>query len=106
MPTLGWEDRDAFLSLDEFGITATVTPQDGGPSRSIVGIFDDAFLNAQLGDYDLDTTQPRFLCKSEDAAGIIRADELTIEGETFDVRKSPRVDGAGFATIVMGRRHT
>ena len=105
MPTLGWEDRDAFLSLDEFGITATVTPQDGGPSRSIVGIFDDAFLNAQLGEYDLDTTQPRFLCKSEDVDGILRGDIAIIDGETFDVLTSPQVDGTGFATLVMGRRH-
>jgi hypothetical protein len=104
MPAPSWETLDDFLSPDEFGIAATVSLQ-GGATREVVGIFDDAFMNAELGEYELDTTQPRLLVKAIDAAGIARGDEVTIDGETFDVLTSPQGDGTGWATLVMARRH-
>lgn len=104
MPAPAWEDLDDFLSLDEFAVTATVALQ-SGESRQVRGIFDDAFMNAELGEYELDTTQPRLLVKEASAAEIDRGDEVTIGDDTFDVLTGPQVDGTGWAVLVMARRH-
>ena len=104
MPAPSWENLDIFIQTDDFAITATVTLADG-EVREVAGIFDDAFMNAQLGEYDLDTTQPRLTIKEVDAAGIDRGDTVVIGTDTFDVLTGPQGDGTGMAVIVMGRRH-
>lgn len=104
MPAVDWEDLNAFLSIDEFASQATIAMQDGS-TRSVVGIFDDPFLNAELGEYELDTTRPRLTCKAQDVAGVQRGDEVTIDGEAFDVLTWPQGDGEGLAVLQMARRH-
>ncbi len=49
MPTPAWDDLNTFLSVDDFAIEATVHRQDGDTS-TVVGIFDDPYMNAQLGE--------------------------------------------------------
>lgn len=104
MPAPSWENLDTFIQIGEFAITASVTLADG-EVRQVAGIFDDAFMNAQLGEYDLDTTQPRLTVKEIDAVGIDRGDIVVIGDDTFDVLTGPQCDGTGMAVIVMGRRH-
>lgn len=104
MPATDWEDLADFLQTDEFATEAIVTLQ-GGTTRSVVGIFDDPYLIAELGEYDLDTTRPRLTCRMADVAGVVRGDEVTIDGETFDVLTSPQGDGEGIAVLQMARRH-
>lgn len=104
MPATGWEDLDEFLSVDEFASTATVVLHDG-TTRQVAGIFDDPYLNAELGEYELDTTRPRFTCKAADVVGVARGDTVTIGGETFDVMTSPQGDGEGVAMLDLARRH-
>lgn len=104
MPATDWENLDEFLQTDEFASTVMISLQ-SGVSRSVVGIFDDPFLNAELGEYELDTTRPRLTCKAIDVLGVGRGDEVTIDGETFDVMTSPQLDGEGIAVLEMARRH-
>lgn len=104
MPAPGWEDLSAFLQTDEFASTATVSLQDGS-TRSVVGIFDDPFLNAQIGEYELETSRPRMSCAASDLEGIRRGDTATIDGETFDVVSGPQPDGTGMAILDLARRH-
>lgn len=104
MPATDWEDLDEFLQIDEFATTAMIDLQDG-TSRSVVGIFDDPFLNAELGEYELDTTRPRLTCKTVEVAGVGRGDEVSIDGETFDVMTSPQGDGEGMSVLDLARRH-
>lgn len=60
-----WENLDIFLDTDDFAIRATLRLQDGR-ERVVRAIFDDPYLNAELGEYELDTTQPRLTCKWTD----------------------------------------
>jgi hypothetical protein len=103
MPAPDWEDLTVFLQADEFAVTATVALQDG-TTRLVVGIFDDPFLNAQLGEYELDTARPRLTCRATDVEGVTRGDTATIDGEVFDVMTGPQGDGTGMATLDLARR--
>lgn len=100
MPIQPWDDLDAFLNTDEFAVSATVRLQDGG-TRVVRGIFDDPYLNAQLGEYEIDTTRPRLTCKEADVIGVLRGDLVDIAGKTFDVLASAQPDGTGMAVLEM-----
>ena len=104
MPATDWENLDEFLDIDEFAVTADITLQDGS-TQSVRGVFDDPYLNAQIGEYELDTSRPRLTCKSIDVSQVQRGDEVTIEGETFDVLTFPQGDGEGMSVLDLARRH-
>lgn len=93
------EDLDQFLQVREFAHSATLILGDAEVRREVVGIFDEPFLDAELGEYSLDTTQPRLLCKEADTRGIDRGDRVEIDGRVFDIMGLPQVDGTGMATI-------
>lgn len=101
----GWEDLCDFLNTDEFAVSAVLQPQDGEP-RSIVGIFDEPFLDAELGEYRMDQVAPRFLCCADHVAGVLRGDTLTVNGQTYDILAAPQADGTGMATLRMAARRT
>jgi hypothetical protein len=98
MPSPAWEDLDAFLQIEDFATTAVFTLLDSS-TREVVGIYDDPYLNAQLGEYQTDTSEPRFTCKEADTAGIQRKCTAVIHGRTYDVMSYPQQDGTGMAII-------
>ena len=93
-----WEDLDAFLNVDEFAVAATVHFQDGG-SQVVRGIFDDPYLNAELGEYDMDSSRPRLTCKLSDVLAVRRGDTVQIDGKTYDVLTGAQPDGTGMAML-------
>lgn len=100
-----WEDLGDFLQTDDDGGFATVAViqfQDGG-SRSVAVLFDDPYLNAQLGEYEADTSEPRISGRESDMAGVTRGDLVTVGGETFAAMASPEADGSGWALVRMAR---
>ncbi len=100
MPTPAWDDLNTFLSVDDFAVEATVTRQDGD-TRVVIGIFDDPYLNAQLGEYELDTSRPRFTCRESDVIGVLRGDMVEINGRSYDVLSSAQPDGTGMAVLEL-----
>lgn len=102
MPAPEWENLDDFLDVDEFATEATVEFQDVlQADRPIVGIFDEPYLNAELGEYSMDTVQPRFLCKAAAVAGVQRGDVLLIGSDRWDILTGPQPDGTGMATLSL-----
>lgn len=98
-----WENLDDFLSTDEFATPAVLQLQ-GGTTRPISGIYDEPFLNSELGEYNMDTTRPRMLCKAIDVVGVTRGDALVINGKTLDILSTPQADGTGMATLDLAPR--
>lgn len=102
MPKPPWEDLDQFL--DErtgFAVTATLVLRDA-TERVILGIFDEPSLSAVAGrQYQYNTTAPTFSCKEADVHGCTRGDSLILDGRTFDLLKSPRIDGTGWAMLEL-----
>ena len=99
-----WENLDVFLQLDDvggFGTTATLQFTDGS-ERSVKGILDEPYLNAQLGEYEVDDVQPRFTCKAADVVGVKRRDCFLLgDGRKFFVMGFPQQDGTGMAVLKL-----
>jgi hypothetical protein len=98
-----WENLDAFLQTDDFATRVIVTLKGGG-SLSFSALFDDPFLDAQLGEYNLETSQPRLTCKLSDVPGVARGDTVVVDGTTFDILSAPQSDGAGMAILKLSPR--
>lgn len=106
MPAPSWENLDDFFDLDTdggFSFPAVLQSQKGW-TRTINAIFDDPYFNAQIGEYEADTSSPRLTAKESDLFGLLRGDVVTIAGETFDVLDSPEQDGTGTAVIRLARQ--
>lgn len=105
MPSPSWENLDVFLQTDRMGgfaSTVSVYLRKTGEDRSIVGIFDEPYLNAQLGEYEVDDAQPRFTCKASDCVGIREKDRLTLsDGRIFYVMHYPQQDGTGLCILKL-----
>lgn len=109
-----WENLDAFLNPAEFAELAELRLQEG-VVRSVTGIFDEPFVDAELGGgrgdtnrsrgYQHDTTHPTFTAKETDFSGVTRGDVLVIGAREFDVMSSPQVDGTGMASLRLAPRN-
>lgn len=98
MMTPAWDDLNDFLSSDDFAAIVTVELANG-TTRTFKGIFDDPYFNAQLGEYEADTSRPRITCKMADVAGVKRGDTVTFNGQAYNVLTSPHGDGTGMAVL-------
>ena len=103
MGNRAWEDLDVFLSEKEFAVAAVVRLGDGS-SRLVRGIFDDPYLNAEAGEYELDTAQPRLTCKWADVRDVRRGDTLEVEGRVYDVVTHAQADGTGMAILALAEQ--
>lgn len=95
-----WENLDIFLDTDDFAIRATLRLQDGG-ERVVVGIFDDPYLNAEAGEYELDTSQPRLTGRWADVQDVTRGDTVEVGGRVYDVVTDAQPDGTGMAMLAL-----
>lgn len=102
MPKPPWEDLDQFLDdKTGFAVTAKLVLRDE-TERTILGIFDEPSLTAVAGrQYHYNTTAPTFSCKEADVHGVVRGDRLIMGDRTFDLLKSPRIDGTGWAMLEL-----
>lgn len=99
-----WEVLDEFFDTDDFAVTATITRQAGG-SFTVVGHFDDPYLNAALGDaLDRDDIRPKFTCPFSPVATVKRFDTITVEGKTYDILSAPHGDGTGVAVLELAQQ--
>lgn len=107
MPSPSWENLDEFLATDTDGGFATpaVLLFATGQTKTVSVIFDDPVFNAQLGEYEADSSQPRILGKLSDLANLRRGDVVTVAGNDYDVMGTPQPDGTGMATVIMASQH-
>lgn len=102
MVTPKWDNLDDFVSPDDFAQRVAFALQ-SGQSLPVVGIFDEPYLNADIGEYEMDTSDPRFTAKASALAGISRGDTVTIDGALYDVMGYPQPDGTGFAVVKLSK---
>lgn len=95
-----WDDLDAFFDPADFATPVVVELQDG-TVRTFPGIFDDPYLNAQLGEYEADSSRPRVTCRESDVAGMLRGDVVKVAGRTYDLMSAPQGDGTGTASLEL-----
>ena len=78
-----WENGDG----DAESITAT-------------GIFDNSFVDANIGETALDSTAPRLTCKYSEVATVPREATVTVRGKLYSVTQV-QPDGTGFALVTL-----
>lgn len=100
MPAPAWEKLSDFFSTNDFADECVVHFQAGG-QRTVVGNFDDPYLDAQAGEYALDTSDPRFMAPATELAGIKKYDTAVIGGITYDILGGPQPDGTGLAVLKL-----
>lgn len=103
MPKPSWENLDVFFQTDTVGGFADVATFElaDGSTRQITGIFDDPYLNAMTGEYEVDTNNPRFTCAETDAQGVKKYDRMVLDGKTYSVMGYPKSDGVGVVIIPL-----
>ena len=100
MPHPSWDNVREFVDLDDFATPGVIQFQAGG-TRMVSGIFDDPYLNAQLGEVEQDTGRTRFSCVEGDLAGVKRGDAIVIHGKTYAVMTYPQQDGTGLEVLEL-----
>lgn len=111
MPAPSWENLDEFLDPADFAVSVSIQTQDGA-TRTVNGIFDDPYLNAQMGEgkaamkspryaYDMDTLKLRLMCKEADVSGVERGDQVTMDGGLYNVLTAPQLTGDGMAVLAL-----
>ena len=103
MPAPAWERLDDFLRVEDFAVLAVFQPAGGVARAPVAVIFDEPFLNAELGEYDLNTGVPRATCKEADVAGLKKHDGCLIGGMRFLLDHDPQPDGTGMAVVLLSR---
>ncbi len=95
------EDLASFFDTDEFALAATYTLQGGGAS-AVNGIFDDAFIEVEVGaGVPIGSTDPQFKCRSADVpATAAEGDTLTASGTVYTVRII-EPDGTGSTRLTL-----
>ena len=91
--------EDLSLFFFDFGELVTLQFSDG-TSRQVTAIFDDEFVNAEVGSYHLDTTQPQITVRTSDIAGLRwRDDFVQVRGVTYNITISPQSNGTGLSVV-------
>lgn len=89
---------DVFLA--DFSLPEELVFEFEGGCKSLRGIFDNSFVDVNIGEMILDTTAPRVTCKYDDAKHVPRESIVEINGSTYSVTQV-QPDGTGFAVITL-----
>lgn len=91
--------EDRTLLLADFGITATVTPS-GGSASDITVIFDNEYIDVDIGEAGVQSTQPKFLCKTIDVSSLTEGDTAVINSTTYYIQTIQQ-DGTGMSEVFL-----
>lgn len=69
--------------------------------RPLKGIFDNAYFLQEIGDMDIDNTQPRLTCVEADVTNVSKESTVEINGITYEVTQKPQTDGTGMCQILL-----
>lgn len=99
--------EDLQIYVKTFGKALIFTLADGSTlsknhkGQPIKGIFDNAYFLQEIGDMDLDNTQPRITCVEADVAKVKKEDTVRIDGILYDITRNPQGDGTGMCVIPL-----
>lgn len=96
------EDLSPFFD----GLDASRAVFETCPQRVVEVYFDNAFLDADIGETALmDTTAPRLTCRYADVKDIPRETYVRVNGKRYSVRQI-QPEGTGLATIALAHERT
>ena len=103
-----WENLGVFFQSDReggFAKAALFFKADGTPVNTTPAmvIYDDPKYDANAGEYDFETSQPRITMEEKpEFSGLRKKDKVQIQDEgLFILEEHPRPDGTGIVTICL-----
>lgn len=106
MPHPSWDNPAEFMDTDDFAVRGVIVYQDG-TRKELKGIYDGPYREGRLGEYEEDTTKPKFMCVAGTSAAsrgdgleVYEADGVTLFG-MFGILTSPQPDGTGMEVLEL-----
>lgn len=94
------EDLDEFLDANDFGETATYTPE-GGQASSVTGIFDLTYVDINVGGFaPISGLKAVFTCKAADIEDQPEGDAITVRGVAYTIVVT-QPDGTGLVQLIL-----
>lgn len=94
------DDRLAFLSLDDFSVSAVITLSSGA-KRNLSGIFEDPRASRSItNNMDVIIPDPNFTCRSSDHSGATEGNSLAIGAQSYVIRGIMN-DGTGMSRLLL-----
>lgn len=95
-------DIERAVMLADFGQTATFTH--GATTTTIRGIFDNDFINVDVGGgVGMAMQEPKFFAKTSDVTTAVEDDTLVTGGITYKI-KVVQSDGTGMTLLVLEKQ--
>ena len=90
-------DLGVFFNSDDFGASATYTP-DGGSASTITVLFDKPFNSVPMdtGEVDIESNTPTALCQTTDVSAAAHGDVIVISSNTYHVVGVQADSGSGY----------
>ena len=76
---------DIRTMLNDFGVSATLTDVSAGTSTIVKGIFSNESEEVDVGDVQVEITEPHFNCVYEDVSHSAENDTLLIGSTTYKI---------------------
>lgn len=95
-------DKLAFFNTQEFGVTSKITSDSSGIECDVVGIFDNQYLNLDLGAGSVSTSELQFMCRTSDVSHVTQGDKLELDGVNYEITDLQN-DGTGMTVLKLHR---
>lgn len=86
--------------IDDFADVVTIAPKGRAPF-DVLGIFDEKYLNAAAGEFDMAAARPRLTCVAADVAGLKKYTSVLINKTPYYFDHDPHPDGNGMAVVFL-----
>ncbi len=87
--------------LIDFGVSATLTDVSAGTSSTVKGIFSNESEEVDVGDVQIEVTEPHFNCVYGDVSHAIENDTLLIGSTTYKIAGAIKKDISGYEAILI-----
>jgi len=91
------DDLNVFFNSEDFGASATYTPE-GGSASIITVLFDKPFNSVPMetGEVDVESNTPTALCKTSDVSSAAHGDALVVNSTTYHIVGVQADSGSGY----------
>ena len=101
--------EDLHIFVDEFGENISFTLSDNtilntyDDEKPLKGIFDNTFLNAELGNVMMPMPNPTLTCVTADITAVKLGDIVTVENINYSISYEPQPDGTGMTLLELDK---
>ena len=92
---------DIRTMLNDFGVSATLSDVSAGTSTTIKGIFSNESEEVDVGDIQVEVTEPHFNCVYDDVSHAVENDTIAISGTTYKIAGAIKKDISGYEAILI-----